>query len=99
MSKENGKRRKKSKAEKQEGILMTVIKSTWYTVVLIIFLFVGALIFMGIEGNHEDFKSYKLLEDRNIFVKNLTNVSGRNHQQIFSMLRVKNIERADDIVM
>ena len=66
--------RKKSGTEKQGGLLMKVIKSSWYTIALITFLFAGAVIFMGIEGNHEEFKNYKLLEERQIFSAKLRTV-------------------------
>ena len=64
MPDDNGRIRRKSKAEKREGYLLTVIKNTWYTFSLIVFLFAGSVIFMGIEGNHEEFVQYRLLEDQ-----------------------------------
>ena len=67
---------RKSKSEKQrEGYLMLVIKSSWYTVALISLLFGGTVMFMGIEGNHEEFVSYKLLEEQLHFNETLRAVS------------------------
>ena len=67
--------RKKSKEERRDGYLMAMIKSTWYTFTLIIFLFAGAVVFMGIEGNHQKFVGYRLLEEQLKFNKSLNKVS------------------------
>ena len=56
--------RRELKAEQREGYLMHFIKSTWYTFALGLFLLAGTLVFMGIEGNHEEFVTYKLLEEQ-----------------------------------
>ena len=64
MPDDNGRKRRKSKAEKREGYLLTVLKNTWYTFALIVFLFAGSVIFMGIEGNHQEFEQYKRLEEQ-----------------------------------
>ena len=74
MREENERLRKESKDEKREGYLMEFIKSTWYTFALLLFLFGGAVIFMGIEGNHEEFETYKLLEEQLYYNETLRSV-------------------------
>ena len=74
MREENERLRKESKDEKREGYLMEFIKSTWYTFALLLFLFGGAVIFMGIEGNHEEFVTYKLLEEQLYYNETLRSV-------------------------
>ena len=66
-----------NEAETKEGLITRLIKSSWYTVVLILFLFGGAIVFMGIEGNHEDFENYKRVEEQEKFNKTLTIVSAK----------------------
>ena len=67
--------RRELKAEQREGYLMHFIKSTWYTFALGLFLLAGTLVFMGIEGNHEEFVAYKRLEEQNKFNTTLRAVS------------------------
>ena len=67
--------RRELKAEQREGYLMHFLKSTWYTFALGLFLLAGTLVFMGIEGNHEEFTAYKRLEEQNEFNTTLRAVS------------------------
>jgi len=49
--------------EEKDGYLMTAFKSSWYTIMLIVFLLAGSVVFMGIEGNHEKYDQLnKLIE-------------------------------------
>ena len=75
MPEENENVEREDEKETREGLITTLIKSSWYTVVLILFLFGGAIVFMGIEGNHEDFENYKNVEEQEKFNKTLTVVS------------------------
>ena len=67
---------RKNKVEKREAILSTVIKTSYYTVTLIVFLFAGSIIFMGIEGNHAKAKNWEHLEEKNILSEKLKEVMG-----------------------
>ena len=64
----------KDSSDPGENVILVVIKSTWYTVVLLTLLFGGAVIFMGIEGNYDKYKAYEMLDEHFIFNQTLNKV-------------------------
>ena len=51
-----------------------MVGASWYTVVLAIFMLMGTLVFVGIEGKNSEFKSYQNLEEQLVFNRTLRDV-------------------------
>lgn len=54
---------------------VNIIVSTWHSVVLVTFVLGAAVIFVGIEGNHEKYIAFLRFEEQFEFNQSLKNVS------------------------
>lgn len=64
-------------SEEGDGIFLMMVKSTWYTVAMLMFLCGGSVILMGIEGNYDKYNSCSQVEEEAIFNKTLREVAKR----------------------
>lgn len=62
----------------KETLFLKIMKSSLYTVVLWLFICGSAVIFMGIEGNHQQLVAWRNLEELEVFNKTLYKVRGKS---------------------